>query len=50
MQFRKIVAKIEKKPEIDVDVIKYDYQLLDEVFWLLTSTGYKIIKNKPFSI
>ena len=26
------------------DVIKYDYQLLDDAYWLLNSNGYKIIR------
>lgn len=27
------------------DVIKYDYQILDDVYWLLDSNGYKIVKR-----
>jgi len=27
------------------DVIKYDYQLLDDAFWLLDKNGYKIVKK-----
>ena len=33
-----------KKIEEQKDVIKYDYQLLDDAYWLLTSNGYKIIR------
>lgn len=42
--FRELVAKRDNSPEIDKDVIKYDYQLLDDVYWLLNKNGYKIIK------
>lgn len=31
--------------EAAYDVIKYDYQLLDDVYWLLTTNGFKIIKK-----
>lgn len=30
--------------EENKDVIKYDYQLLDDAYWLLTCNGYKIVK------
>ncbi len=46
--FRKIIAERDKKSELDADVIKYDYQLLDEAYWLITDSGYKIVKvGKP---
>ncbi len=31
--------------EAEYDVIKYDYQLLDDAYWLLTKNGFKIIKK-----
>lgn len=31
--------------ELKNDVIKYDYQILDDAFWLLDRNGYKIIKK-----
>lgn len=46
--FRQIVAGRDRTPESEADVIKYDYQLLDDAFWLLETTGYKIIKNTPW--
>ncbi|MGN1042918.1 MAG: hypothetical protein ACI4SK_05500 [Christensenellales bacterium] len=46
VEFRKIVAEREKADELCYDVIKYDYQLLDDAYWLLTKNGYKIIKRK----
>ena len=45
VEFRKIVAERDKCSEESVDVIKYDYQLLDDAYWLLTANGYKIIRN-----
>ena len=47
VRFRRILAEREKKPEDVFDVIKYDYQLLDEAYWLLTSCGYKIVVLAP---
>ena len=55
LEYRKIIALREnqnkqideqelKKNEIGADVIKYDYQLLDDAYWLLSSNKYKIIK------
>ncbi len=51
-EFRKIVVKRDvKEDEISAqveerkDVIKYNYQLLDDAFWLLRNTGYKIIRK-----
>lgn len=32
--------------EQEFDVIKYDYQLLDDAFWLLNKNGYKIIQKR----
>lgn len=45
VEFRKILAARDKSSELDKDVIKYDYQLLDDAYWLLDAAGYKIIKN-----
>lgn len=42
--FRKMIAQRDGKEEIATDVIKYDYQLLDDAYWLLSAAGYKIIK------
>lgn len=46
VEFRRIVALRDKKKEEETDVIKYDYQLLDDAHWLLSSCGYKIIKKQ----
>lgn len=45
VEFRKIVAKRDNCSEAEKDVIKYDYQLLDDAYWLLQANGYKIVKN-----
>lgn len=45
VEFRRIVATRDKCAEEAKDVIKYDYQLLDDAYWLLVSNGYKIIKK-----
>ena len=45
-QFRKMTAKETGKTEEEMDVIKYDYQILDDAYWLLTSCGYKMIKKQ----
>ena len=44
IEFRKIVAERDNCNEEQTDVIKYDYQLLDDAYWLLTSNGYKIFR------
>lgn len=50
--FRKMLAVRDKASnetlldaEARKDVIKYDYQLMDDAFWLLTNSGYKIVKK-----
>ncbi len=52
IEFRKMIAErdmSENESLLQVeerkDVIKYDYQLLDDAYWLLTQNGYKIIKK-----
>ncbi len=44
IDFRKMVAKRDGVLEIEKDVIKYDYQILDDAYWLLTSNNKKIVK------
>lgn len=46
VQFRKIVAEQTKQTEEETDVIRYDFQLMDDVVWLLDKCGYKIIKKQ----
>jgi len=45
VEFRQMLAERDKGNEADYDVIKYDYQLLDDAYWLLTKNGYKIVKR-----
>lgn len=42
--FRRLLAERDHGNEADYDVIKYDYQLMDDAYWLLDQNGYKIIK------
>ncbi len=43
-EFRKLVADSSGKDLEQSDVIRYDYQLMDEVVWLLHDNGYKLVK------
>lgn len=45
VEFRKMVAAATGKTEEETDVIRYDYQLMDDIDWLLAQCGYKIIKK-----
>lgn len=45
VEFRKMLAERDKGDEADYDVIKYDYQLLDDAYWLLSQNGYKIVER-----
>lgn len=45
IEYRKFMAELENKSEKDTDIIKYDYQLMDDVVWILGKNGYKIIKK-----
>lgn len=45
VEFRHMVAERDGGNEADYDVIKYDYQLLDDAYWLLSKNGYKIVKR-----
>ncbi len=44
-QFRDICVQRDGSKPIDADVIKYDYQILDEAWWLLKDAGCKIIRK-----
>ena len=46
LEFRKLIAQRDKTDEIVADVIKYDYQLLDDLYWLLSSSNYQIINKE----
>ena len=46
VEFRQMVAKRDGCDEAEKDVIKYDYQLLDDAFWLLEKSGCKIVRVK----
>ena len=42
-EFRKLIAERDGLDEIATDVIKYDYQLLDDAYWILNKNNYRII-------
>jgi hypothetical protein len=46
LEFRKMTAERDGCDEYKKDVIKYDYQLLDDAYWLLCKNGYKITKKR----
>ncbi len=46
IEFRKIVAERTGRSEEETDVIRYDYQLMDDALWLLGSNGYKIVRKE----
>lgn len=45
LAFRRLVAQSAGTTEGEEDVIKYDYQLLDDAYWFLTRCGYKIVER-----
>ena len=45
VEFRKMIAQRDGKAEVLTDVFKYDYQLLDDAYWLLSNNDYQIIKR-----
>ena len=47
--FRKLVLEREGGSESQWDVIKYDYQILDDAHWFLKQNGYKIVRKTPLS-
>ena len=47
-EFRRMVAERDGRSEEEKDVIKYDYQLMDDAWWLLNKGGYIIVeKDRP---
>jgi len=43
--YRKLMARIMNASLEDTDVIKYDYQIMDDILWILSTNSYKIIKK-----
>lgn len=46
IEFRKMIAERNGTSEAEEDVIKYDYQILDDAFWLLHENGFAIVEKK----
>lgn len=44
VEFRKMVARGNLSEE-ETDVIRYDYQLMDDLYWLVGQIGYKIVRK-----
>ena len=44
--FRRMLTERNGNPELENDVIKYDYQLLDDAYWILKENGYKIVRRE----
>lgn len=45
-EYANMLVQLKSAQYRDVDVIKYDYQLMDDAVWLLRSNGYKIVAKK----
>ena len=45
VEYRQMVATRDNKSEIEKDVIKYDYQILDDAYWLLDEMDQEIYKR-----
>ena len=45
LDYRRIIAEKDGKTEKEVDVIKYDYQIMDDVCWILKDNGYKVVRR-----
>ena len=46
VQFRRMVAGRDNISEEQADVVRFDYQILDDAYWLLSTSNYKIIHKK----
>ena len=44
-EFRRMIAERDGVEEVQADVMKYDYQALDDLYRLLSAGGYKIIRR-----
>ena len=45
VEYRRLVAQATGQSEEKTDVIRYDYQLMDDVVWLLHKSNYKLVKK-----
>jgi len=45
-EYKRIIAQATGIKEAEADVIKFDYQLMDDVCWLLERSGYGMIKRE----
>ncbi len=47
VEYRRIVSEATGKSEEDTDVIRYDYQIMDDLTWILSKNNQKIVKKQP---
>ena len=45
LEYRRVMARAHGTEEKDEDVIKYDYQIMDDLLWLLRDNGYRIFRR-----
>lgn len=48
VEYRKIVAASTGDDEESTDVIRYDYQIMDDALWLLAANGYKVVRKARY--
>lgn len=46
VEFRQMIAARDNASELQKDVIKYDFQLMDDAHWILSENGYVIFKKQ----
>jgi hypothetical protein len=44
-KFAQIISEREEISVKEADVISYDYQIMDDAYWLITQTGGKIVRR-----
>jgi hypothetical protein len=47
-EYMKMIAERDSVPYEQTDVISYDYQIMDDAFWLLDKVNMKIVKRADF--
>lgn len=47
IEYRELITKATGTSIEEADVIRYDYQIMDDIVWLLHKCGYNLIKRQP---
>ena len=50
VDFRRLLAARDGDDEMNHDVIKYDYQLLDDAYWLLSKHGFAVVRREKNAV